>query len=134
MTVQQASSELTKEAVKEAVEGALIDMVVHAGVRPDEEVVGVVLRNGTTYPLRNEGRHRKASFVVGAGQLTDLDTDVVMAIYHSHPDGPEYPSVTDEKGMSPIPVVIITPTTAILWWYADHIGYYRIWDNNYGVG
>ena len=130
MTALPASSELTKEVVKRAVESALQDMVVHASVKPHEEVVGAVLREGAGWILRNEGRNRKDSFVVGAGQLTDLD---VVAIYHSHPDGPEYPSITDERGMSPIPVVIITPTTAILWWYADHIGYYRIWDNNYGV-
>ncbi len=131
MTAQPASSELTKESVTRVVKSALIDMVVHASVRPDEEIVGAVLADGRAWSLRNEGRNRKDSFVVGAGQLTDLD---VVAVYHSHPDGPEYPSVTDEKGMSPIPVVIITPTTAILWWYEDHIGYYRIWDNNYGVG
>ena len=133
MTVLPASSELTKVDLIGAVSTALIAMVVHAGVRPHEEVVGAVLKDGAIYPLRNEGRHRKDSFVIGAGQLTDLDDDIVVAIYHSHPDGPEFPSVTDEKGMSPIPVVIITPTAAILWWWADHIGYYRIWDNNYGL-
>jgi len=131
MTVQQASSELTKEGVKTAVRKALMDMVVHASVRPKEEIVGAVLANGLIHPLRNEARDQKGSFVVGSGQLTDVED--VAAIYHSHPDGPEYPSVTDEKGMSPIPVVIITQTAIILWWYAEHIGYYRIWDHNYGA-
>ncbi len=130
MTAQLASSEITKEDVREAVRSCVSDMAVHAREAPDEEVVGAVLRDGTSVRLINEAEaeDQRACFFVFPYQLQDLD---VVAIYHSHPNGVEYPSVTDDEGLSPIPAVIVTPTAVILWWYKEHIGYYRIWDNDF---
>ncbi len=128
MTAPLASSEFTKDDAREAVRSCVSEMAVHAREAPDEEVTGAVLRDGTNVRLINEAENRCGSFVVLPHQLEGLD---VIAIYHSHPNGVEYPSVTDEEGLAPIPAVIITPTAVILWWYAEHIGYYRIWDNDF---
>ncbi len=132
MTAQPASSvELTKTDVIGAVSTAIVDMVVHASLTPDEEVAGAVLASGKTVHLYNEAKDRTSTFIVSPLQLKDLDD--VVAVYHSHPSGAEYPSIPDEKGLSPIPAVIVTPLSVTLWWWADHIGYYRIWDRNYGA-
>ncbi len=128
MTAPLASSEITKDDVREAVRSSLIEMVEHASETPNEEVAGAVLRDGTSVRLINEAFFRHNDFFVSPHQLQDLD---VIAIYHSHPDGPEYPSTKDEDGLAPIPAVIITPTAAILWWYREDIGYYRIWDSDF---
>ncbi len=130
MTAQLASSEITKQDVREAVASSIIEMVEHAHEKPDEEMAGVVLRDGTSVRLVNEARveYRDGSFVIHASQLDGLD---VIAFYHSHPNDVEFPSPIDEEGLAPIPLVIITSTTAILWWYKEHIGYYRIWDDDF---
>jgi len=132
MTAPPANSvEVTKDDVKEAVKSSLIDMVVHSAISPNEEVAGAVLADGTSVRLYNEAKNRRDAFIVGPSQLTELHN--VVAVYHSHPNGVEYPSITDEKGLAPIPVVIITNLSVTLWWYASHVGYYRIWDRNYGT-
>ena len=123
-------AEITKDDVKTAVESSVVDLVVHFTTSPKEEIAGVVLADGSSVRLYNEAKNRRAHFVVSPSQLKGLD---VVAVYHSHPDGPEYPSPTDEKGIAPIPAVIVTSTSVILWWYAEHVGYYRIWDRNYGA-
>ena len=128
MTAQLASSEFTKDDVRKAVKTCISDMAVHAKETPDEEVTGAILMDGTTVRLFNEAKDRRKTFVVSYDQLEDLD---VVAIYHSHPNGVEYPSVTDDEGLAPIPAVIVTPTAVILWWYKEHIGYYRIWDDDF---
>ena len=128
MTAPLANSEITKDDVREAVESSFVKMIAHAGEVPDEEVAGAVLRDGTSVRLINEAFYRHNDFFVSPHQLQDLD---VVAIYHSHPDGPEFPSTKDEDGLAPIPAVIITSTAAILWWYREDIGYYRIWDSDF---
>ncbi len=130
MTAPLASSEITKQDVREAVASSVIEMVAHAHEKPDEEMAGVVLRDGTSVRLINEARpeYRDGSFVIHSSQLDDLD---VIAFYHSHPNDVEFPSLIDEDGLAPIPLVIITSTAAILWWYREDIGYYRIWDNDF---
>ena len=128
MTAQLASSEFTKDDVREAVKSCISEMAVHTKETPDEEVTGAILMDGTSVRLFNEAKDRRKTFAVSPNQLEDLD---VVAIYHSHPNGVEYPSITDEEGLSPIPAVIITPTAVILWWYKEHIGYYRIWDDDF---
>ncbi len=125
---QLANSEITKDDVRGAVESSLAEMTVHANETLDEEVAGAVLRDGTSVRLINEAEDQRGSFQISPYQLQGLD---VVAIYHSHPNGVEFPSVKDEEGLAPIPAVIITPTTAILWWFADHVGYYRIWDSDF---
>lgn len=128
MTAQLASSEFTKDDVREAVGSCVSEMAVHAKETPDEEVTGAILLDGTSVRLFNEAEDRHKTFTVSPDQLEGLD---VVAIYHSHPNGVEYPSISDEEGLSPIPAVIITPTALILWWYKEHLGYYRIWDNDF---
>lgn len=129
------NSEVTKDEVIEAVSQALGDMVLHAMSTPDREVVGLVFPNGETHPLDNEHEDPVDHLTVSPAQLAPfLKADPFpVAIYHSHPGGSEYPSVTDEKGLSPFPAVILTPTAAILWWWAMQGFYYRIWDHSYGI-
>jgi len=107
-------------------------MVSHASSLPDEEVVGAVMEDGFVVKLRNEAKDRANSFAISPSQLTHLDS--LVAVYHSHPGGSELISVTDEEGLRPLPAVIVTLNSVILWWYADHLNmYYRIWDRHYGV-
>lgn len=128
MMEQLASSEFTKDDVREAVKSCVSELIVHAGEVPDEEVAGAILRDGTSVRLVNEAEDRRSTFAVSPYQLEDLD---VIAVYHSHPSGEEYPSTKDEEGLAPIPAVIITPAATILWWYREDIGYYRIWDSDF---
>ena len=128
MTAPLASSEITKDDVREAVRSSLIEMVEHASETPNEEVAGAVLRDGTSVRLVNEAEDRRSTFAISPQQLQDLD---VVAVYHSHPNGAEFPSTKDEDGLAPIPAVIITSTAIILWWYREDIGYYRIWDSDF---
>ncbi len=128
MTALLASSEITKDDVREAVASSLIEMVEHAHETPDEEVAGAVLKDGTSVRLVNEAEDRHNTFAISPHQLQDLD---VVAVYHSHPNGVEFPSTKDEDGLAPIPAVIVTSTAVILWWYREDIGYYRIWDNDF---
>lgn len=132
MTAQPASSvELTKTDVIGAVSTAIVDMVVHAGITPQKEVIGAVWADGSIRRLYNEAKDQHNTFIVSPAQLKGLDN--LVAVYHSHPNDVEYPSVHDEKGLAPIPIAIVTSLSVTLWWYADHIGYYRIWDRNYGA-
>ena len=120
------TAEVTKDEVIEAVKLCIPAMVDHAASLPMEEVVGAVMLDGFTVKLYNEAKDRRSSFAVSPPQLKYLDS--LVAVYHSHPDGTEQPSVDDEKGNSPIPLVILTETAVILYWYLEHVGYHRIWD------
>ncbi len=130
MMAPLANSEITKDDVREAVESSFVKMIEHARETPSQEMAGVVLRDGTSVRLINEARpeYRDGSFVIHSSQLDGLD---VIAFYHSHPNDVEFPSPIDEDGLAPIPLVIITSTAAILWWYREDIGYYRIWDSDF---
>lgn len=136
----QSSLELTREHVIRVVEAAFTDMVEHYMSSPDIEVVGAVHLDGSVTSLVNEHTDPSRHFSVQADQIARTishDSPDVVAIYHSHPGGIEYPSNQDEKGLAPFPAVILTPTTAILWWWYQMPGtpgfYYRIWDRHYGV-
>lgn len=106
--------------------------MVHAMSEPEVEIVGAVLADGTTIPLTNTHAEPSSNFSVDAAELEPHINEIV-AIYHSHPGGAEYPSISDGKGLAPVPAVILTPTAAILWWWTDRGFYYRIWDHTYGV-
>jgi proteasome lid subunit RPN8/RPN11 len=123
---------VSRDEVIEAVYSSFVEIVEHANAYPEQEVVGAVMLDGYTVRLVNEAEDRTADFKVGPEQLAGLKS--LVAIYHSHPEGQELPSVTDEMGQYPIPMVIVTPVVVVLWWYSEMTGYYRLWDAHYGVG
>jgi proteasome lid subunit RPN8/RPN11 len=122
--------EVSRDQIIEIVKTALPEMVMHASELPKEEVVGVVTLDGTVIRLHNEAVHRDQTFILSPSQL---DIPNIVCVYHSHPNGDELISVTDERGLKPIPAVIVTHSSVILWWYDERIGYYRIWDRHYGI-
>ncbi len=129
-----SSNTLLKPEIKHVVNAitlALPEMVGHASSKPKEEVIGAVMADGFVVKLVNEAKDRTDSFVVSPKQLTHLDS--LVAVYHSHPDGSELISVTDEKGLAPIHAVIVTTESIVLWWHHPHFGYYRAWDLYYGI-
>ncbi len=129
-----SSNTLLKPEVKHVVDAitlALPEMVSHAASKPKEEVVGAIMADGFTVKLTNEAKDKTAAFAVSPQQLTHLDS--LVAVYHSHPDGSELISVTDEKGLAPIHAVIVTTESIVLWWFNESFGYHRVWDLYYGI-
>ena len=130
----RSSNTLLKPEIKlvvDAIVQCLPSMVDHAASKPHEEVVGAILADGLTVRLTNEAKDRSATFVVSPRQLKHLDS--LVAVYHSHPDGSELISVTDERGLEPIHAVIVTTESVVLWWHHESFGYYRAWDLYYGI-
>ena len=72
---------------------------------PDEEICGLIShdRNGfkICYPVANTAEDKKHFFALDPpGQIEAMRTmrergEELGAIYHSHPEGPPFPSVTD---------------------------------------
>ena len=72
---------------------------------PDEEICGLISRDRhgfkTCYPIANIAGEKKRFFVLDPmGQIEAMRTmrehgEELGAIYHSHPEGPPFPSVTD---------------------------------------
>ena len=134
MPSSNTPSTLLRPEIKRVVDvvvKCLPEMVEHAASKPGEEVVGAIMADGFTVRLTNEAEDRSAAFVISPRQLKHLDS--LVAVYHSHPDGSELISVTDEKGLEPIHAVIVTSEAIVLWWHSDSHGYYRAWDLYYGI-
>ncbi len=127
MQAPSLPKELDQHQVIHSVKQAINFIWGHVRSKEDWEVVGAVLSDGRTVPLHNSHLDPKSNFAVEFDEIEPFADDVV-AIYHSHPEGSEIPTVTDERGLAPIPAVIVTPTGIILWWHNESIGYYRIWD------
>ena len=80
------------------------DLIAAARARPDEEVCGLVAGKGgravELLPVENR-LHRPDAFDMEPAALIDAMRRIrqsgreLIAIYHSHPDGPPYPSPTD---------------------------------------
>lgn len=113
-----------------------LDLVLHhAASHPRQEVVGLILSDGSTIPLVNQARSA-TRFSVGQGQMAEAlasinpDVEMVVALYHSHPTAPPSPSVTDISMMRdqlsagvPIPWVIVTPRGDWGVWELDDTAY-----------
>lgn len=126
MQAPSLPKELDQHQVIESIKQAIHLIWDHVRRNEDWEVVGAVLSDGGTVPLINSHLDPKSNFAVDSTELENIED--VVAIYHSHPLGQEIPTITDERGLAPIPAVIVTPTGIILWWHNESIGYYRIWD------
>ena len=129
-----SSNTLLKPEIKlvvDAITLCLPEMVHHVSSTPDEEVVGAIMADGFIVELQNEAKHPTVEFVISPWQTKHLDS--LVAVYHSHPDGSELISVTDEKGLAPIHAVIVTTEAIVLWWFSESFGYHRVWDLYYGI-
>ncbi len=120
-----SSHKLDKQDVIESVHSAVYEIWGHMQEK-EEEVAGAVFKDGTIHRFDNIHPSPKTHFHVDASQSAGLEN--VVAIYHSHPNGNELISVTDMRGLAPIPAVIVTSLGIILWWPHSKVGYYRIWD------
>lgn len=78
-------------------------MRAHAERTFPEECVGAVLSDcATVLPLENSAENRRCGFAVSARDCLWVERTAevkgleVLGFYHSHPDGPAGPSVSDE--------------------------------------
>ncbi|MDP1828080.1 MAG: M67 family metallopeptidase [Archangium sp.] len=83
-------------------------MRAHAERVFPEECVGALLSDGlTVLPLENAAPNRRSGFLVSArdGLAVERAADArgleVLGYYHSHPDGPAQPSVSDVANATP---------------------------------
>jgi len=80
------------------------ELIVRAAERPTEEVCGLIAGEGDVprrlLPVTNH-LHRAEAFDMDPAELIAAMRDLreagqaLVAIYHSHPHGPAYPSATD---------------------------------------
>lgn len=113
---------------------AVEEAYAHAYSLPHEEVVGLVLSDGTIVRLTNQARspHRFAvSQTQMAEALAEIDPDEVqvVAIYHSHPSTSTTPSLVDEQMMRDqkrdgigLPWLILVPDGPWDLWEIDEEG------------
>ncbi|KPV41431.1 hypothetical protein AN478_02320 [Thiohalorhabdus denitrificans] len=82
----------------------LNDLRAEAAARPDEEVCGLLAGHGDTADTRlpvENALHSPHAFDMEPAGLIDAMRRIresgreLVAIYHSHPHGPAYPSATD---------------------------------------
>lgn len=118
------------DELRYAIVTALPEAYSHARAGMPEEVVGLILSDGTTRPLINQARSStrfEVSFAQMAEALASINphTHLVYAIYHSHPAGSLNPSTDDQNQMRAawsdagltLPWVILNPSgPSALWW------------------
>lgn len=121
--------------VKESVERALPLIHSHLIEGLPEEVVGLVLSDGSIIPLINQARS-SSRFEVSVAQMADvlasIDPEVrtVYALYHSHPAKELSLSFLDQRnlqihyrtGLSVPWLVMIPDGSARMWWMDGDYG------------
>jgi len=84
----------------------IVNQLLHLAQKsPEEEVCGLISRNArdfkTCYPVANVARDKKRFFELDPKSQIDAmramreHGEELAAIYHSHPDAPPLPSLTD---------------------------------------
>ena len=120
------------DLVTEAITTAIPAMNIHTREGLPEEVVGLILSDGDIVRLINQARS-KNRFTVSRAQMAeklayiDPEKHVVVAIYHSHPDGTSTLSPTDIDSMRgtwaddglTLPWVVVCPDSRVSIWWLD---------------
>lgn len=120
------------QLVVDAITLAIPAMNIHAKEGQPEEVVGMILSDGSIVRLINQLRS-PYMFSVSRAQLADrlarIDPEIhtVAALYHSHPAGTSTLSPTDitemrrswtDDGLT-LPWVVVCPDSRIGFWWLD---------------
>lgn len=81
------------------------EIVAHAESQNEHEVCGLVSRNPDNrfhrYPVKNVANNSHCRFIMDPQEQIEAmrtireNNESLFAIYHSHPDGPALPSLTD---------------------------------------
>lgn len=105
--------------------GVLAELVAHARETSPEECVGLLLGEGErireSVRLRNSADEPKTSFFAEPSQLVTALYEsearglALLAVYHSHPTGPQFLSERDvEETRYDVPQVVVVPKTAVV--------------------
>lgn len=129
--------------IMEAIVKAIPPAVQHSIEGLPEEVVGLVLSDGSTIPLINQARSDRR-FEVSVAQLANVlslinpDTHLVYSLYHSHPGSSLDLSPADQTNMRihwsagglRLPWLVVSPETseARLWWIDEQFDALRSFD------
>lgn len=116
--------------VSEIVEDHRAEILAHYHSELPNECVGLVWADGGIKRLVNQARSPDR-FSISRTQMAEQmaarpEFDLLVAIYHSHPDGSPRLSKTDEDSLRTqfrkdlfIPWVVVTPYQMILYWLND---------------
>jgi len=110
-------------------------LLAAAQASPDEEVCGFVVRDGNDcviLPVRNISTEPTCRFEMDPAGMVEAfrhardDGEEILAIYHSHPSGPPFPSALDQElaYYPDLPYLVISlGTRGVLELRAFHLGH-----------
>lgn len=109
--------------------GVLDEVYEHMMDDSPDECVGLIWGDGHVTRLINQARSHER-FSVSVAQMAEAltsRTGLIICIYHSHPGGTTGLSVDDQRSMREewsngyfIPWLVVTETTATLWYLDEH--------------
>lgn len=131
MRIADPELSLHISTISDIVNDNVTDILAHMDDDSPNECVGLIWDDGTTTRLVNQARS-SSRFSVSQRQMSErlvekTDDALLIAIYHSHPQGDPTLSPTDKQSLERqfklglfIPWVIVTQTEMAAYWLHDN--------------